>query len=338
MEKDGVKYKILIIEDNPGDLILVQEYLDDHILEPQLTSAVNFKQSREFLLQKANAFDIILLDLSLPDKSGVDLVQEVLKLAGAIPVVILTGYTDMPFSIKSLKMGIADYLLKDTLTPFALYKGILHNIDRRKFISALEQSEKRYNDLFHLSPQPMWVYDLETLNFLDVNDAAVKEYGYTSDEFLKMNISQIRAVEERPTFVESHKNVDDKEKHMLSVEKHNLKNGKLIDVELHSNPLLYNNTKSMVILANNVTEKTLYIKEIEGQNTKLKEIAWIQSHIVRAPLARLMGIVDLLSEENNGLNEEQQFFLKEIINSANELDDIIRDISSRTAEAEINKG
>jgi len=132
--------------------------------------------------------------------------------------------------------------------------------------------------------------------------------------------------------------VDNKEEYRSSVEKHILKNGKLIDVELHSNTLIFNEKKSRVTLANNVTEKTLYIKAIEGQNTKLKEIAWIQSHIVRAPLARLMGIVDLLSEENKGLNEEQQFFLKEIINSANELDDIIRDISSRTAEAEINKG
>lgn len=337
MEKDKKKYNILVIEDNPGDLILIEEYLDEHILDPRVTSAINFKQANIILSGNETIFDIIFLDLSLPDKSGEPLVQEILNLSKDIPVIILTGYTDMPFSIKSLEMGISDYLLKDTLTPFGLYKSLVYNIDQNKFILALEQSEKRYNDLFHLSPQPMWVYDADTLKFLDVNDAALKEYGFDYEEFLSMKIDDIR-VELQPIGHSKELNtIKENQEIDKSFEFHTLKNGKIIDVQLSSNELIYNDKKSKVILANNVTQRNLYIKAIEDQNIKLKEIAWIQSHVVRAPLARLMALVNLLNEDEEILQEEKLFLFKQIMNSANELDDIIKDISSKTAEVEIKK-
>tara|TARA_R100001369_G_scaffold81955_2_gene113372 strand:- start:26146 stop:27165 length:1020 start_codon:yes stop_codon:yes gene_type:complete len=335
MEKDKKLYNILIIEDNPGDLILVQEYLDEHILEARVTSAINFKQAYNILSSAETSYDIIFLDLSLPDMSGEPLVQEILNLSKDVPVVILTGYTDMPFSIKSLEMGISDYLLKDTLTPFSLYKSIVYNIDQNKFILALEESEKRYNDLFHLSPQPMWVYDSETLRFLDVNDAALNEYGFDYEEFLLMKIDDIKVEVESKTHSKELNSIEEKQEIEKSFEFHKLKNGSVIDVQISSNELNYNDKKSKVALAHNVTERNLYIKAIEDQNTKLKEIAWIQSHVVRAPLARLMAIVNLLNEGETTTKEEELFLFKEIINSANELDDIIKDISSRTAEVEI---
>src|SRR5690606_11730458 len=60
-----------------------------------------------------------------------------------------------------------------------------------KHLKEVEQSEQKYSDLFHLSPQPMWVYDLETYRFLDVNAAAITHYGYTREEFLSMTLMDI---------------------------------------------------------------------------------------------------------------------------------------------------
>jgi PAS domain S-box-containing protein len=337
MEKDNKTYNILIIEDNPGDLMLVKEYLDEHILEARVSSAINFKQAEGLLSGNGANYDIILLDLSLPDKSGEVLVQEVLNISNDIPVIILTGYTDMPFSIRSLEMGISDYLLKDTLTPFSLYKSIVYNIDQNKFILALEQSEKRYNDLFQLSPQPMWVYDTETLRFLDVNKAAIKEYGFEYDEFISMVIDDIKINLKSGESVSGLNGIKEKKRKDNTYECHKLKNGEIIDVLISSNELMYNDKKAKVALVNNITERNLYIKAIEDQNAKLMEIAWIQSHIVRAPLARLMGIVHLLKDDYQVSQDEKLFFLKEILNSANELDDIIKDISAKTAKVEVKK-
>src|SRR5690606_33048719 len=64
-------------------------------------------------------------------------------------------------------------------------------------LKEVAQSEQKYSDLFHLSPQPMWVYDLETYHFLDVNAAAITHYGYSRDEFISMTVMDIPPTEER---------------------------------------------------------------------------------------------------------------------------------------------
>src|SRR5690606_13627853 len=145
--------------------------------------------------------------LSLPDKSGQSLLDEILPLAHPIPVIVLTGYSDIEFGIKSLSLGIADYLLKDELTATSLYKSIVYSIERKEISSNLKDSEKRYKDLFHLSPQPMWVYDLETWAFLDVNQSAVNHYGYSKDEFLSMSVLEIRHAEEEEELKERIKKI-----------------------------------------------------------------------------------------------------------------------------------
>jgi FixJ family two-component response regulator len=113
-------------------------------------------------------FDIVLLNSSLPDNSGEQLIIEIVSLKLDCPIIALTGYTDIDFSIKSMSLGIADYLLKD-VNPLLCIKVLFTNIERTKTNFKLFESEKRYSDYFQLSPQPMWVFDLETLCFLDVN-------------------------------------------------------------------------------------------------------------------------------------------------------------------------
>src|SRR5690606_34852793 len=114
--------------------------------------------------------------------------NEVMALAKSTPVIVLTGYSDIDFGIKSLSMGISDYLLKEELSATSLYKSIMYSIERKEIYRTLKESEKRYKDLFHLSPEPMWLYDVETLKFLDINNAAIKHYGFSREEFLNMTI------------------------------------------------------------------------------------------------------------------------------------------------------
>jgi PAS domain S-box-containing protein len=82
--------------------------------------------------------------------------------------------------------------------------GIAENITERKEAQdALRKSEERYRLLFDRNPQPMWVFDIETLAFLEVNDAAVHHYGYTREEFLKMTIKDIRPEEDIPALMKN---------------------------------------------------------------------------------------------------------------------------------------
>ena len=197
---------------------------------------------------------------------------------------------------------------------------------RVKSQKALKESEQRYSDLFHLSPQPMWVYDLKSLKFLDVNDAAIKHYGYSFEEFLQMTLREIRPKSEisklnDTSYVKQIKG----ESYYHGEYIHKRKNGEEIIVEVRTNVVLFKGKLAKVALVSDITERYKHLKAIEEQNSKLKKIAWTQSHEVRAPLSRIMGLVELLNNEEL-LNGDGDKVLKYLKFSSEELDGILRKI------------
>ncbi len=137
------EYNILVIEDNPGDFALVEEFLLEQIESPRIKSAKSYAEARDLLNDQFHGFDVILLDLSLPDKTGILLIQDILEVAAGAAVIVLTGYSDLSFGVKSLSLGVSDYILKDELSSLSLYKSLVYGIERRRIITALEESEKR---------------------------------------------------------------------------------------------------------------------------------------------------------------------------------------------------
>lgn len=328
MDKEDRLLHLLVIEDNSGDLLLIEDFLFERINSPYIQEAKTFQEAKYFL-EKDNNYDAILLDLTLPDRSGESLLEGILEIAKSIPVIVLTGYSDIAFGIKSLSLGIADYLLKDELTATSLYKSIVYSIERKEITSHLKESERRYKDLFQLSPQPMWLFDRDTFEFLNVNQSAVRHYGYTEDEFLSMTVLDIRPPEEVEYIKGKITNLTEpSRKSSKEVFKHRKKNGETIKVEVKSNRLNFEGRRAAIVLANDITERLNYITEIEEKNDRLQEIAWIQSHVVRAPLARLMGLVHAISDSVEDEKDYQKLY-QLIMKSAHELDDIIRDIAKK---------
>lgn len=258
MRKDERNIKILVIEDNPGDFLLIEEFLMEEFAHPFIKHASRLKEAVNLFRDEDGPFDVVLLDLSLPDKSGEDLITVMLKIAGDIPVIVLTGYTDVPFSIKSLSMGVSDYLLKDDLNGLTLYKSISYSIERRGTLKKLKDSEKRYRDIFHLSPLPMWVFDRNSLQLMDVNQAAIQHYGFSREEFLSMKITDLRPKEDQPiipTVLTDYENGFNKSATLEGHYRHRKKDGEIIFVELKFSNIPYLGSDSRLILANDVTER-----------------------------------------------------------------------------------
>lgn len=271
MIKDKKPYRILVIEDNPGDYFIVEDFLLEQILNPSIVHVNNFKEAAATLISDAS-FDVILLDLTLPDKSSENLIAEIISLATQSPVIILTGYTDIDFSIKSISMGILDYLLKDELNAVMLYKSILYAIERKKAVAELKASEKRYSDLFHLSPQPMCLYEKDTYRFTKINNAATVHYGYTEEEFMQMNILDIIPVEDRQKAVEKVKSQNRILNETYQAKSRSLKkSGEIIDVETFSTPIITNNKENTLLIAIDVTEKNQHEQAIIKAIIKTQE-------------------------------------------------------------------
>jgi PAS domain S-box-containing protein len=136
---------------------------------------------------------------------------------------------------------------------------------RKRDEQALRHSEEQYRLLFDTNPQPMWVYDGDTLRFLAVNDAAIGHYGYSREEFLSMTLRDIRPADELAAYDEQvrrrRSQQDRKAFSLLRAWRHRRRDGGIIEVEVSVSPIRFEDRDAWLALAIDVTEK----KRLEAQ-------------------------------------------------------------------------
>ena len=152
-------YRILIVEDNEGDYVLVSEYLQQGLANCLLVRNKMLEEAIDEL--SSTTYDVILLDLTLPDSNGVDSIKQIIALAQDAALIVLTGFNDKQFAIESLKLGVEDYLIKDEVSAPILYKSISYSIERKKNQLQLTNSEKRFRALIENSTDGLSVLSKE---------------------------------------------------------------------------------------------------------------------------------------------------------------------------------
>jgi PAS domain S-box-containing protein len=329
MPKDLRVSSILVLEDNPGDFFLIEDYLIEKFKNINIHHGKSFADG-ELYLKSDNDYSVILLDLLLSDLQKEELIEKIQKISGEIPIIVLTGYTDLKVASNLLSNGISDFLIKDELSSEILYKSIIYAIERENFIVGINTSKILYQNLFDFSPLPMWLFDIETLKFLDVNEASISKYGYSKEEFLNLTVKDIRPLDEMLHLEKSlMRRSENRSSLFAGVFKHQKKSGELMFAEIYSREIDYNGKIACLVSVNDITERKNNLNTIELQNAKLKNIAWSQSHVVRAPLSRILGIIHLLEVESLK-SEDAPFLMEQLKNSGLELDNIIRDIVHQT--------
>jgi PAS domain S-box-containing protein len=264
--------KILIVDDSPYSLLLLSEILTD--AGYMVLVAQNGMEAMRCIEKEMPT--LILLDIMMPEMDGFEVCRQIKSSQkfGNIPVIFLSALNDNESKIKGFNAGGVDYISKPIhnqevlarvnahINLFnlqqklqekneALESEIRSGIEKKE---ALELSESKYRYLFENNPQPLWIYDLETLAFLNVNKVAINHYGYSKDEFLSMTLKDIRPKNDVPTLLDDVKNTFN-EYNQAGTWKHLKKNGELIDVEIHSHLIVYEGRKARLVLASDVTER-----------------------------------------------------------------------------------
>jgi two-component system response regulator len=333
--------RILILEDSPEDLDLVERELKRGGIV--FTSTV-VKKKDEYE-RALNDFrpHIILSDHSLPQFNSIE-AMEIWKTYQkdrniSIPFILITGSVSEEFAVQSIKAGADDYILKDRLKRLpSSIKSALDKVkleqERVNYMSEMLAQTSLMKEAEHLANFGSWQVDLTTGKH-QWSDEAFRIFGFLpgeidpdyekffkfvhpeDKELLKRIIQE--AINHLP-FQQCEYRIIDKDnntKNLLSK----------ILVKRDANQKAY----QLIGFTLDITEQKRQTQAMEVQNQKLMEIAWVQSHEVRAPLARLMGLVQLLNRYPDGKIDIRET-LGHILQSANELDEIIRKIVRKTEE------
>ena len=152
--------------------------------------------------------------------------------------------------------------------------------DRWQVEEKLRDSERQYRLLFHGNPNPMWVFDLETQSFLEVNEAAIQHYGYSREEFLRMTISEIRPPEKNG----GHKAVTPDNPDRGVIWRHSRKDGSHIEVEVTWTPMVFQERFAALTMAVDVTAR----RRVERHNAVFSKLSHQLSAATAAPEAAMI--------------------------------------------------
>jgi PAS domain S-box-containing protein len=260
---------ILIVKDDQQVLELLVE-----LLEPegyQVFSATSAKRALE--LTATFRADLILCDVVMPEMNGLELCHRLKsdRETASIPVMMVSAVRkEEAARLEGYTAGADDYVEIPFRHEELLIK-VARLIERNRAQQALKKSEEEYRLLFKANPCPMFLCDQKTLQFLAVNDAAVKHYGYSRAEFLSMTAKDIRPPQDVPALLE-HVATSKAASLSAGVWQHRKKDGAIIDVDVTWHKVEFSGHPSFLVLANDITEKKKSETALRESEQRYREI------------------------------------------------------------------
>ncbi|MBD2448298.1 response regulator [Nostoc sp. FACHB-152] len=182
----GKLIKVLLVEDNPGDVFLLQELLKEvNTTKVELRPVERLSEALNLLAH--DSFDVMLLDLSLPDSQGISTFLSANRQAKATPIIVLTGLDDETLALRAMQEGAQDYLVKGQVTGDLLVRSMRYAIERQRIEDALRQSEERFRVALKNSPIFVFNQDKELRYTWVYNSIS----GWTTEEMLGKHDSEL---------------------------------------------------------------------------------------------------------------------------------------------------
>jgi len=327
------KLKILILEDSQEDVELIERVLRNGGID-FISQIVDKKDEFEHALSTFKP-EVIICDHSLPQFNSIQALklyrQHAGQLDGSVPFILVTGSVSDELAAEVIKLGADDYILKDRLTrlPFSVNNALRkYQAENEKHKAHIENG--KFLHILQQSLNEIYIFNANTLQLQYVNDGALRNLGYSSSEITRLNLMDIQpeftadSFKELLTPIEYVNNKKKVYETLLRRKDNTLYNG-----EVHLQLIREEDQIFFLAIVIDITERKKHLSKILSQNEKLKAIAWMQSHGIRAPLARIMGLINLISDHKNcHLNLDE--ILGYITSSAHEMDDIIKKIVKET--------
>jgi diguanylate cyclase (GGDEF)-like protein/PAS domain S-box-containing protein len=263
--------RLLLLEDNDNDADLTERELE----KSKIDFVAKRAETRTIFLRELNYFkpDVVISDYSMAGFTAKDALELLKQFAPTVPMIVVSGSIDDHKAVDIVRSGAANFVAKTHLCRVvpavidALSKKRLRE-ERELAAEKIQRSEQQYRALFDSNPDPMWVYDLESLRFLNVNAAAIAQYGYTHDEFQAMTIRDIRAGENLP----DNDSLRITSSELLNTKaQHCKKDGTVIDVEMSFNPIIYGGRTARLVAVHDITERNRNEATLQESERRFRE-------------------------------------------------------------------
>lgn len=211
---------ILLVDDDEDDFILTKDILRENggRQNYNLTWCNNFSEAINAMLK--SHYDIYLVDYRLGRDSGMDLLNEAIKSNCTEPIIMLTGKGDFMIDEEAMRLGAADYLVKDTLDGQVLERSIRYAIAQNRVLQRLKTSENKFRIIFERSKDPMLITNAAG-KIIEANPSATKFFETTLTGLLKVNAAGLyKHKEERLAYItamNAEGSVSDLEVEMLTI-------------------------------------------------------------------------------------------------------------------------
>jgi len=269
----GDSKRVLIIEDNIGDQLILKDYLSESVISIVEIDCAETLAGGISLLQN-KSYDVAFLDLKLPDSEGIDTFRNLFQANPSLGILVLSGLDDEAVGMQTVSEGALDYLVKGKLDPFLLEKTLRYSFERIRYIKELKDSEQKYKYLFEKNPFPMWITDRKTHLILNANEAAIQKYGYSREEFIGMSTLDLRSDSEKERLKKYYNTEPDTNGYIDSgIWIHQTKSGETIEVSIHTNRIEYERKDARMVAIYDMTEQNRTKRKLAESEQMFRSLA-----------------------------------------------------------------
>lgn len=253
--------RILLVEDDQEDADIFRRNAAE---SEQYRIEVNHVTTSDEALQRLSEgrYGLIFLDQRLGEAvTGLDILKRIRTAGSEPPVIVLTGTGDEELAVEMMKAGAMDYLLKDTFNAEILQRSARYALkesslaaERRRAEEALRESEERYRAVFEQAVDAILLVDAETGAFVDFNESAHENLGYTREEFEKLRIPDVEAIESAEKVTKHLRKIVTEGDDTFET-KHRTKDGEIRDVLVSTRAISIHGKSFVLSIWRDITER-----------------------------------------------------------------------------------